>query len=80
MLNVHGSLQLLNSSQVKERNKALLRSVMVGGVWNGFLLGRFGVSLSHAGSVVPQMVMVTFFGSVPFHLLLRFVKILSFMI
>ena len=36
----HGSSQLLNSSHVRERDKALLRSVMVGGVWNGFLLGR----------------------------------------
>ena len=40
MLDVHGSLQLLNTSHVRERDKALLRSVMVGGVWNGFLLGR----------------------------------------
>ena len=40
MLDVHGSLQLLNSSHVRERDKALRRSVMVGGVWNGFLLGR----------------------------------------
>ena len=31
------SLILLN---VRERDKALLRSVMVGGVWNGLLLGR----------------------------------------
>ena len=37
---VHGSLQLLNSSHVRERDEALLRSIMVGGVWNGFLLGR----------------------------------------
>ena len=29
-----------NSSHVRERDKGLLRSVMVGGVWNGFLLGR----------------------------------------
>ena len=36
----YGSLQLLNSSHVRERDKALLRSVMVGGVWNEFLLGR----------------------------------------
>ena len=36
----HGSLQLLNSSHVREREKALLRTIMVGGVWNGFLLGR----------------------------------------
>ena len=40
MLDVHGSLQLLNSSHARERDKALLRSIMVGGVWNGFLLGR----------------------------------------
>ena len=40
LLDVHGSLQLLNSSHVRERDEALLRSVMVGGVWNGFLLGR----------------------------------------
>ena len=40
LLDVHGSLQLLNSSHARERDEALLRSVMVGGVWNGFLLGR----------------------------------------
>ena len=37
---VHGSLQLLNSSHVRERDEALLRTILVGGVWNGFLLGR----------------------------------------
>ena len=31
-------LQLLNSDHVRERDKALLRSILVGGVWNGFLL------------------------------------------
>ena len=40
LLDIHGSLQLLNSSHVMERDKALLRSNMVGGVWNGFLLRR----------------------------------------
>ena len=40
LLDVHGSLQLLNSSHVRERDKALLRGIMVGGVWNGLLLGR----------------------------------------
>ena len=40
LLDIHGSLQLLNSAHVRERDKGLLRSVMVGGVWNGFLLGR----------------------------------------
>ena len=28
------------SSHVRERDKALLRAIMVGGVWNGFLLSR----------------------------------------
>ena len=32
LLDVYGSLQLLNSSHVRERDKGLLRSVMVGGV------------------------------------------------
>ena len=40
LLDIHGSLQLLYSSHVRERDKALLRAIMVGGVWNGFLLGR----------------------------------------
>ena len=40
LLDVHGSLQLLISSYVRERDRALLWSVMVGGVWNGFLHGR----------------------------------------
>ena len=39
-MDIHGSLQLLDSSHVRERDKALLRSIMVGGVWNGFLLSR----------------------------------------
>ena len=39
LLDVHGCLQLLYSSHVRERDKALLRSIMVGCVWNGFLLG-----------------------------------------
>ena len=40
LLDIHGSLQLLNSSHVLERDEALLRSIMVGGVWNGLFLGR----------------------------------------
>ena len=35
-----GTMQLLNSDHVRERDKALLRGVLVGGVWNGFLLGK----------------------------------------
>ena len=44
LLDFYGSLQLLNSSHVRERGKALLRSIMVGGVWNDFLLGKVGRS------------------------------------
>ena len=40
LLDVHGSLQLLTSSHVRERDKALLRSIMVGRAWIGFLLSR----------------------------------------
>ena len=43
LLDVHGSLQLPNSSHVRERDKALLRSIMVGGVWNGFLLSAYSL-------------------------------------
>ena len=40
LFSISGSLQLLNSSHVRERDKALLRAIMVGGVWNCFLLSR----------------------------------------
>ena len=76
-MDVRGSLQLPNSSHVRERDKALLRSVMVG---MAFCLAGFGVSLFLVGFVVIPMVMDTFFGNVPFILLLSSVKILSFMI
>ena len=39
LFDIDGTLQLLNSDHVRERDKALLRSILVGGVWNGFLLG-----------------------------------------
>ena len=35
-----GSLQLLNSPHLRERDKMLLRAILCGGVWNGFLLGK----------------------------------------
>ena len=53
LLDVHGSLQVLNSSHVRERDKVLLRSILVGGVWTCFLLGRV------RGQVVPCI----FFGA-----------------
>ena len=47
LLDIAGSLKLLHAPHVRERDKALLRGIMVGGVWNGFLLG-------HArGEIVP---------------------------
>ena len=36
----HGSLQLLTSSHLRERDKMLLRAILCGCVWNGFLLGK----------------------------------------
>ena len=74
LLDIHGSLQLLNSAHVRERGKALLRTIMVGGVWKSFLLGHV------RGQAVPcrfcgvLTMMVIFSGIVLFHLLLRFVK------
>ena len=35
-----GSMQLLDSSHVRDRDKALLRAILSGGLWNGFLLGK----------------------------------------
>ena len=74
MLDVRGSLQLLNSSHVRERDKALLHSIMVGGVWNCFFLSKVGglpVSCRFCGAL---MVMDISFGNVPFLLLLRYMR------
>ena len=76
LLDVHGSLQLLVSSHVRERDKALLRAIMVGGVWNGFLLRH--VNMFHVGFVGLLIMMGIYSGNVPFLLLLRSVKILNF--
>ena len=35
-----GSLHLLISSHLRERDKMLLRAILCGCVWNGFLLGK----------------------------------------
>ena len=37
---IKGSSQLLNSTHLRDRDKMLLRAIMCGGVWNGFLLGK----------------------------------------
>ena len=70
---VHGTLQLLFPDHVRERDEALLRSVMVGGVWNGFRLEKV------KGQLGARTVMVIFFRNVLFHQW-RFVNTLSFMI
>ena len=80
LLDVHGSLQLLNSSHVGDRGKALLRSIMVGGFGMVCFLVGFEARLFHVGFVGRQMVMVIYFGNVLFLLLLRFVKIPNFMV
>ena len=36
----HGSLQLLTPSHLRERDNMLLRAILCGGVWNGFVLGK----------------------------------------
>ena len=55
LLDIYGSLQLLTSSHVRDRDKALLRSIMVGGVWNGSFLVGFVAKLFHVGFVVRQI-------------------------
>ena len=67
-VDVYGSHQLIVSSHLQERTKMLLRAILSGGVWNGFLL---------VGSVVHLMTMVAFFGIVLFTLLLSSATILS---
>ena len=81
LLDICGSLQLLHSSHVRDRDKGLLRSILVGGVWNGFLLSRvLGQSVPCRFCGAPDNDGHLFLGNVPLLLLLRYVKILSFMI
>ena len=79
-LDVHGTLQLLDSDHVRERDKALLRSILVGGVWNGFLLEKVKGQPVPCRSAVVLMVMVNLFGIVLFLLWLRSVNIPSFIV
>ena len=39
-VDIYGSHQLLVSSHLRERDKMLLRAILSGGFWNGFLLGK----------------------------------------
>ena len=77
LLDVHGSLQLLNSSHVREREREIrlcfVASLLeVSGMV--FFLVKFVVRLSPVSFVVRPMGMVICSGNVPFLLLLRFVK------
>ena len=65
-LDVSGTLQLLNSDHVRERDKALLRGVLVGCVWDGFCWGRSGIVMSLVGFVVVMIMMVICFWDCPF--------------
>ena len=80
LLDISGSHQLLNSSHVRERDKALLRSVMSVVFGMVSCLERFVVRLFLVVFVVLLMVMATCFGNVLTLLMLRFAKILSFTI
>ena len=39
LLDLKGTLQLLSASHLRERDRGLLRGILSGRVWNGFLLG-----------------------------------------
>ena len=80
LLDIHGSLQLLGSSHVRERDEALLRSIMVGVFGMVCFLDGLGARLFLVSFVGRQMVMVIFLENAPFLFLLRFVKVPSFMI
>ena len=51
LLDFGGSMHLLNSSHFREREKALLWGILVGGVWNRFHSEKFEGKLCHAVSV-----------------------------
>ena len=72
LLDVHGSLQLLNSSRSQHHGWGVSGMVL--------FFVKFVVRMSRVSLVVRLMGMVICSGNVPFLLLLRFVKILSFMI
>ena len=63
MLDIAGSLQLLHASHVRERNKALLKSILVGGEW--FFLVMPTEKSFHAVFVAVLMEMGTFFWKCP---------------
>ena len=77
LLDIAGSLQLLHSPHVRERDKALLRAVMVGGSGMDFFSVMPGEKSFRAASAVSSMGMGIFFGNVHTPLWFKFVKILT---
>ena len=61
-----GSLQLVTSSHLRERDRMLLRAVLCGGVWNGCLLGKAKKEDVPCRFCGKKMVMVTCSGTVLF--------------
>ena len=61
-----GSLQLLNSTHLRDRDKMLLRAISCGGVWNGFLLGKARKEDVPCRFCGKRMVMDIYFGNVLF--------------
>ena len=51
LLDHPGLMQLLNASHVRDRDKALLRGVLSGSVWNGFVLRKAKGQTFHAACV-----------------------------
>ena len=75
---IYGSHQLLGASHLRERDKMLLRAVLSGGVWNGFLLSNANkMRTSNVGSVVLLITMGTSSGNTPLLRLCRCETVLS---
>ena len=75
LLDIAGSLQLLHAPHVRERDKALLRGIMAGGVWNGFLLSVMpGEKSFRAVIAARRMEMGISFGNVLTPLWFKYVK------
>ena len=72
-----GSLQLLTSSHLRERDKMLLTAIFGGGVWNGFLLGKAKKEDVPCRFCGRKMVMDICFGNVlfpPFNMCANFLS------
>ena len=65
LLDFRGSMQLLDSSHLWDRDKAQLRAILSGGVWNGFLLGNREEKTFLVVFVEVRMEWFTCFGTVP---------------